>query len=111
MLEGLEIDADRMRAHVEASGSIVAEAVMMALAPHLGRQRAHDSVAQAVHTSVGTRESFRSALSGTPEIAKHLSGDDLDRVLQPDNYLGATDAIINNVLANEEPSSAGGSGQ
>ena len=111
MLDGLEINADRMRAHVEASESIVAEAVMMALAPQLGRQRAHEVVAHAVQTSVDTRVSFRRALSSTPEIAKHLSDDDLDRVLRPDNYLGATDALINNVLANEEPSSIGDPGQ
>ena len=67
-----------------------------------------------MQTAVRDRVSFRSALSGTPEIAKHLSDDDLDRVLRPDNYLGATDALINNVLANEEPSSecsAGDPGQ
>lgn len=107
LLEGLEVDSERMRAHVEASESLVAEAVMMALAPNLGRQRAHEVVAQAVQTAQGTGVSFRSALADTPEITEHLSGDDLDAVLRAENYLGATDALIDNVLAAEEPSSAG----
>src|SRR5262245_56769919 len=45
MLCGLEVDADRMRASLDLTrGMIVSEAVMMGLAPHLGRQRAHDLV-------------------------------------------------------------------
>ncbi len=107
LLEGLEIDTDRMRANVEAAEFIVAEAVMMALAPHLGRQRAHDVVAHAVQSAVDTRVSFHRALSSAPEIAEHLSDDELDRILRPGNYLGATEALINRALANEGPRSGG----
>jgi 3-carboxy-cis,cis-muconate cycloisomerase len=45
LLAGLEVDAARMRASLDVTGGlIVSEAVMMGLAPHLGRQRAHDLV-------------------------------------------------------------------
>ena len=45
MLEGLQVDAKRMRDNLDlTSGMIVSEAVMMGLGPHLGRQRAHDLV-------------------------------------------------------------------
>ncbi len=45
MLTGLEVDAKRMRANLDIThGTIVSEAVMMGLGPHLGRQRAHDLV-------------------------------------------------------------------
>jgi 3-carboxy-cis,cis-muconate cycloisomerase len=108
LLEGLEIDGDRMRANVEAAEFITAEAVMMALAPHLGRQRAHDVVARAVQTAAETRTPFRSVLSNMTEIAEHLSDDDLGRILRPDNYLGATEALIDHALANEEPRSTAG---
>src|ERR1700741_759200 len=43
VLEGLEVDADRMRANLDATrGLIVSEAVMMGLAPKMGRDKAHD---------------------------------------------------------------------
>ena len=45
MLEGLIVDAGRMRRNLDLTGGlIVAEAVMMALAQHTGRQTAHDVV-------------------------------------------------------------------
>src|ERR1700744_3670794 len=45
MIEGLTVDTDRMKANLDlTSGLIVAEAVMMAAAPKLGRQTAHDDV-------------------------------------------------------------------
>ena len=45
MLEGLEVDAARMRANLDLTNGLVAsEAVMMGLGPHLGRERAHDLV-------------------------------------------------------------------
>src|SRR5262249_57555481 len=45
ILPGLEVDAERMRTNLDLTrGMIVSEAVMMGLAPHLGRQRAHDLV-------------------------------------------------------------------
>ena len=44
-LEGLVVDESRMRRNLDLTqGLIVAEAVMMGLAPHLGRQNAHDIV-------------------------------------------------------------------
>ncbi len=107
LLEGLEIDADRMRANLEASEFIVSEAVMMAIAPHLGRQRAHDVVAQVVRIAVGKGISFHQALSSTPEIAENLSGEELSRVLEPGRYLGVSDAFIDRALANEESPATG----
>src|SRR5437868_6624579 len=48
MLEGLVVDESRMRANLDLTqGLIVAEAVMMGLAPQLGRQQAHDVVYEA----------------------------------------------------------------
>ena len=46
LVRGLEVHPERMREHVAAtSGLVYSEAAMMALAPHFGRQRAHDLVA------------------------------------------------------------------
>ena len=45
MLAGIVVHEDRMRANLDLTGGlIVAEAVMMAAAPKLGRQHAHDVV-------------------------------------------------------------------
>ena len=64
MLEGLVVDEARMRAKPRSDqGLIVAEAVMMGLAPHLGRQQAHDLVYEACREAMarGARCSMCSA--------------------------------------------------
>src|SRR5262249_9171735 len=45
VLEGLQVDGKKMRANLGITrGLIVSEAVMMSVAPYLGRQRAHDLI-------------------------------------------------------------------
>jgi 3-carboxy-cis,cis-muconate cycloisomerase len=45
LVEGLEVDVERMRANLDmTNGLVVSEAVMMGLAPYLGREHAHDLV-------------------------------------------------------------------
>ena len=64
MLDGLIVDEDRMRANLNMSnGLIVAEAVMMGLAPYIGRQDAHDVVYAACRIVNEQGGTFASVLS------------------------------------------------
>ena len=56
MLEGLVVDPERMQRNLQATGGlIVAEAVMMGLAPHMGRQVAHDVVYDACREALAMK--------------------------------------------------------
>src|SRR5262249_5921817 len=45
VLEGLEVDAAKMRANIDiTNGLVMSEAVMMGLGPYIGREYAHDLV-------------------------------------------------------------------
>ncbi len=100
MLAGLEVDADRMRRNLDVSqGLILAEAVMMGLAPKLGRQIAHDIVYDACRQAIADRSQIRDALLKDKTIAAGLDPAEIDRLLDPVNYLGAADAMIDRVLA------------
>jgi len=49
------VDAERMRRNLDITGGlIVAEAVMMGLAPHTGRNEAHDLVYDACRVAIET---------------------------------------------------------
>jgi 3-carboxy-cis,cis-muconate cycloisomerase len=99
-LEGLVVDPARMRANLDAGGGLVlAEAVAMRLAPHVGRQEAHALVARAARRAADDRRSFADVLSDDPEIAARLDRRAIDEVLTPDRYLGSTSAFIADVLA------------
>jgi 3-carboxy-cis,cis-muconate cycloisomerase len=93
---GLEIDAERMRANLEASGGLVlAERVSFALTPRLGRSEAHEVVAEAARG-----DSFREALLADERTG--LSAEELDALLDPTGYLGAAEVLVDRALAEYE---------
>lgn len=97
---GLDVDAERMRANLELTqGQIFAEAVQMALAPTLGRDRAHALVADACRRAATKRAHLREVLRAVPEVASALDASVLDRLFDPANNLGESDRYIERALA------------
>lgn len=101
MLAGLEVHPDRMRANLGLSrGLIVAEAVMMAAAPALGRQRAHDLVYAACRAAVARDIPLIEAIAATPELLAALGGREAAAAhCDPANYLGLAPAMVDRLLA------------
>jgi 3-carboxy-cis,cis-muconate cycloisomerase len=110
MLGGLVVDEDRMRANLGLTGGlIVAEAVMMAAAPKLGRGRAHDVVYDACRAAIASGRGLAAALVEVPEVVEALGGRDaVERRCDPANYLGLAPAMVDRVLANRHPTPRGG---
>ena len=101
-LSGLVVDPARMRANLEATGGLVlAEAVSAALAKPLGKARAHELVEAACKRAVAGRRPLVEILAADAEVARHLSAGDVDRLLTPDNYLGASAAFVARALSKE----------
>src|SRR5262249_56354606 len=74
MLAGLIVEPERMRRNLELTGGlIVAEAVMMALAEHTGRQEAHHIVAHASRAALAKGTPLLVELEGEPKVTQHLS--------------------------------------
>ena len=92
-VEGVEVDAARMRRNLDASqGLVVAERVSYALTPRLGRADAHELVAEAARAP-----SFRDALLADERTG--LTADELDLLLDPATYLGAAEELVDRALA------------
>ena len=88
-LERLVVDTERMLGNLELSGGqIMAEAVMMALAPSLGHERAHEVVGAAARRASDERLDFAAALQDNPAVSAALTGTQLEQVLDPAGYLG-----------------------
>jgi 3-carboxy-cis,cis-muconate cycloisomerase len=103
LVSGLQVDAARMRANLDlTNGLIVSEAVMMALGPHLGRQRAHDLVYDICRRVVETGRPLAALLAENAEISGHLPRAELDRLCDPANYLGLAGEMVDRVLGFEE---------
>jgi 3-carboxy-cis,cis-muconate cycloisomerase len=100
MLEGLIVDPERMRRNLDATrGMISAEAVMMALAPHVGRDQAHHVVAAACNRAIASGRHLREALADDAEVTRHLSAERLDELLDPASYAGLAAEFVDRVLA------------
>ncbi|HEU4646855.1 MAG TPA: 3-carboxy-cis,cis-muconate cycloisomerase [Burkholderiales bacterium] len=100
MLAGLVVDEARMRKNLDMThGLIVAEAVMMGLAPHLGRNEAHDIVYDACRAVAEKGGSLADALAQVPEVTQHLDRQALDKLTDPANYLGAAGEMVDRVVA------------
>ncbi len=103
LLSGLEVDAVRMRANLDlGNGLLMAESVMMGLAPQLGRGRAHDLVSAAANRAIEQATPLRDQLITDAEVMQWLSETELDQLLEPANYLGSTQTMIDAVLANHQ---------
>ena len=99
MLGGLLVDEARMRKNLDMThGLIVAEAVMMGLAPHLGRNEAHDVVYDACRAVAEKGGSLAEALAGMPEVTRHLDRRALEKLTDPSNYLGAAREMVDRVV-------------
>ncbi|HMO28982.1 adenylosuccinate lyase family protein [Enterovirga sp.] len=98
-LGGLIVDEAQMARNLDISrGLIVAEAVMMGLAPQIGRQEAHDVVYDAcrvVNTKGGT---LAEALAADPEVSGRIDRATIDRLTSPRNYLGLAPQMVDRVL-------------
>lgn len=99
MLAGLTVDAARMARNLGmTSGLIVAEAVMMGLAPKLGRQAAHDIVYDACRAAAQSGRALLEVLVDNPQVRAHFGRADLERLLDPRNYLGSAGAMVDRSL-------------
>jgi 3-carboxy-cis,cis-muconate cycloisomerase len=100
LLGGLIVDTARMAKNLGMThGLIVAEAVMMGLAPHTGRNEAHDLVYDACRVAIETDRPLLDVLLETPAVAAPLGPDKLRALTDPANYLGAAPNMIDHLLA------------
>ncbi len=100
MLAGLQVQPERMRRNLDMTGGlIVSEAVMMGLAPALGRNTAHDVVYDACRAANEHGLSLLEALRQSEDIAGKLSDAELVRLCDPVNYLGQSREMLDRFLA------------
>ncbi len=101
--EGMVVDPARMRRNLDLThGLIVAEAVMMGLAPHLGRGEAHHVVKHACDVALTEGVALTDALERDPQVASRLDRAAIERLTDPASYLGSADAFVERVLAAAE---------
>jgi len=100
VVEGLGVDEDRMRRNLAQDGGLImAEALMMALAPATGRAEAHHLVYDLSARARLEDRSLRDVVEADlpPELAARLPA--VDAMLDPTRYVGEAGAIVDAAVA------------
>ena len=93
ILDGLEVDAERMAANLDATaGMVYSEALLLAMvAKGADRQAAYRAVQGAAKRSWGGAVSFRDELAGDPEVGRWLSAEEVERAMDLERHLAGID--------------------
>jgi adenylosuccinate lyase len=108
LVDGLVVNADRMRKNLELTGGLFfSEAVLLALV-HSGmaRQAAYELVQRNALGSVEGKGSFRALLAADRDIAARLDAAAIDRAFDLEHHLRHASAIIDRALADDAPSTS-----
>lgn len=98
-LSGLVVNTDSMyQVLCSTKGLIVGEAVMMGLAPFIGRQPAHDVVYEACKIAIEESKPLLDVLASNGDVTAKVSREQLERFCDPLNYLGASQAMVDDML-------------
>lgn len=82
-----------------SKGLIVGEAVMMGLAPVIGRNAAHDIVYESCKECIEDGHStLFDHLAKRPEVTEKITLEQLKDLCDPNNYLGAAQRMVDDVL-------------
>ncbi len=100
VFKGLQVYPERMRENLENSkGLPMAEAVMTKLVEKgIGRGDAHELVRTCSLKAVSENMQLLSVLLENPKVVKLLKKKELEEVMNPRNYLGVSDKIVDQVV-------------
>jgi 3-carboxy-cis,cis-muconate cycloisomerase len=108
-LERLEVDPERMRRNLDASGGLLlAERVTTALVPGLGRLAAQDLVQQASAEALAAGRPLAAVLRDRPEVGDLLDHGEVERLLDPTGYLGSAEAFVERALRSRRATTPSG---
>lgn len=72
---------------------VMAEALMMDIAPKIGREPAYDLIKEAIKQAP-PGASFKEVIQKSPKLLELVGAANVDRVLDPRNYLGAAPTMV-----------------
>jgi len=98
-VSGLQVDAARMKANLDLTGGLImAEALTMALAPHLGKPEAQRIVKALCDDAIKSGVKLHEVALKDAQVRAVLPSEEIDHALDPNEYLGGTDAFIDRAL-------------
>ncbi|SDR13888.1 3-carboxy-cis,cis-muconate cycloisomerase [Rhizobiales bacterium GAS113] len=99
-IEGLKVDPLAMRRNLDRlNGLVLAERLMLALAPLMGRNEAYHAVEELSRRAVAENRQLRDLALADARVTAHLAPDAIAHLFDPSTYLGAAQDFIDAALA------------
>ena len=99
VLQGMQVNAENMQRNLDCTqGLIMAEAMMMALAPHIGRLQAHHVVEVACKTAVEKNIHLKDVMTELDQVQAYFDANQIEEIFKPASYLGNIQDQIDAVL-------------
>lgn len=103
VMQGLQVNTEKMRSNIDVThGLVMAEAVSLALAKHIGREAAHHICEEACALAVQTNSHLMDILKANKLCNAHLSDTDIETCFDSLTYTGESSAFVEKVLATHE---------
>ena len=103
VVHGLQVNPMKMRSNIDVTrGLVMAEAVSLALAQHIGKEAAHHLLEEACTLAVNTNSHLIDVLKADKQCTSHLSVIEIERLFDSLAYTGQSSAFVEKVLATHE---------
>jgi len=100
MAKNMTVDPQRMRANLDLlKGLMLSESVMIELGKKIGKQSAHEVIYEDAMKSMKEGGDFRQLLFEDARVNKHLTKADIDRLLNPEEYIGLAPQIAKDMVS------------
>ena len=100
ILRGMTVNEARMRRNLDMQGGLLlSEKVMFELGKKMGKQTAHHVVYECAMQAYEQQRDFKETLRAHPQMDNSISDDELNRWLDPVNYLGSAPRKVDEVIA------------
>jgi adenylosuccinate lyase len=105
VMEGLELDKANIRKNLMMlRGVNLAESVMIELTKQgMSRQDAHEVMRAASMQAIAEDRDLAQVLAERPEVTKFVTREDLDRLLDPDAYIGTAVRQVDRLIEKLQP--------
>jgi adenylosuccinate lyase len=89
MAKNMTVYPRRMKANLDLlKGLMLSESVMIELGKKIGKQSAHEVIYEDAMASIKEGGDFRQILLEDTRVSKHMTKADIDRLLNPEEYIG-----------------------
>ncbi|MHC1566151.1 MAG: adenylosuccinate lyase, partial [Candidatus Syntropharchaeia archaeon] len=99
ILSEMVFHPENIRKNLELTkGLNMSEAVMIRLSKDFGRQKAHEIVRRCAMKAYGENRHLKEVLLEDEEVSKILSREELEKIMDPENYIGTAIERVESVI-------------